>query len=98
MLVTSFANIFSQSLDCLFILFIIFFAVQKLLSVSGFQVFSFVYFHFSGRWIEKDVIVIYVRECLPVFSSRYFIVFNLTFKSLIILSLFLCKTLKYDLI
>ena len=81
-MVTSLANIFSQSSDCHFILFIIFFAVQKLLSLSGSHVFRFVYFHFSGRWIEKDVIVIYVRECLPMFSSRYFIVSGFTFRSL----------------
>ena len=38
--VTSFANIFSQSVGCLFI-FIVSFAVQKLMGLSGSRLFSF---------------------------------------------------------
>ena len=53
LLVTSFANIFSQSVGCFFILFIVSFAVQKLLSRSYLFIFVF-YFHYSGRQIEKD--------------------------------------------
>ena len=52
--------------------------------VFEFEEVSLVYlcfcFHDSGRWIKKDVAVIYVREC-SMFSS--FIVSGLTFRSLI---------------
>ena len=40
------------------------------------------YFHYSKRWIQKDMATIYVKECSK-FSSKSFIVFSLTFKSLI---------------
>ena len=33
--------------------------------------------------IKKDLAVIYVKECLPMFSSKRFIVSGLKFKSLI---------------
>ena len=39
----SFANIFSQSEGCLFILFVVSFAVQKLLGLSGSHLFIFVF-------------------------------------------------------
>ena len=42
LLVTSFANIFSQSVGCLFI-FIVSFAMQKLMGLSGSQLFSFAF-------------------------------------------------------
>ena len=44
-----------------FHLFIAFFAVQKLLSRSHLSVFVFI--AISGRWVKKDVAVIYVKEC-----------------------------------
>ena len=34
-------------------------------------------------WVIEDPAVIYVGECLPMFSSRSFIVSGLTFRSLI---------------
>ena len=34
-------------------------------------------------WVIEDLAVIYVGECLPMFSSRSFIVSVLTFRSLI---------------
>jgi len=55
----SFAIIFSHSEGCLFTLFIVSFAVQKLLSLI---IFVF-YFHYSRRWIIEDLAVIYVIEC-----------------------------------
>ena len=62
--IVSFANIFSHSEGCLFILFMVFFAVQKLLSLirSHFFIFFF-YFHYSKRWVKKDLDVIYVNKC-----------------------------------
>ena len=60
--VASFANIFSHSEGCLFVLFTVSFAVQKLLCLVRFVYFCF-YFHYSRRWIKKDLAAIYVKEC-----------------------------------
>ena len=43
LLVTSFVNIFSQSVGCFFILFIVSFAVQKLLSLIRLHLFLFLF-------------------------------------------------------
>ena len=43
LLVASFANIFSQSIGCLFVLFMISFAVQKLVSLIRFHLFIFLF-------------------------------------------------------
>ena len=49
MLVTLFANIFLHSVDCLFVLFMVSFAVQKLLSLTRSYLFVFVFISFSLR-------------------------------------------------
>ena len=41
------------------------------------------YFHYSRRWIQKDIAAIYIRECSALFSPKSCIVSGLTFKSLI---------------
>ena len=62
--VASFAIIFFHSEGCLFMLFIVSFVVQKFLSFIRSHLFIFCcYFHYSGRWIIEDLVVIYVREC-----------------------------------
>ena len=61
--VVSFANIFSHSLGCLFILFMVSFAVQKLLSLIGSICLFLFLFHYSRRWIQKNIAAIYVKEC-----------------------------------
>ena len=43
LLVELFANIFSHSVGCLLVLFMVSFAVQKLLSLIGFHLFMFVF-------------------------------------------------------
>ena len=62
--VASFANIFSHSEFCLFILFMVSFAVQKLLK---FNLVPFICFcfnvHYSRRWIQKDLAAVYVKKC-----------------------------------
>ena len=58
-----FANIFSHSLGCLFILFMVSFAVQKLLSLTGSICLFLFLFHYSRRWIQKNIAAIYVKEC-----------------------------------
>ena len=69
--VVSFAIIFSHSEGCPFTLFIVFFAVQKLLSLIRSNLFLFVfYFLYSRRWVIEDLDVIYVIRvfclCFPL--------------------------------
>ena len=61
--VDSFANIFSHSEGCLFVMFMVSFAVQKLLSLVRSHLFICFYFHYSRRWFKKDLAVVYVKEC-----------------------------------
>ena len=73
MSVASFANIFSHSEGCLFILFMVSFAVQKLLSFIRSLCLFLVLFHFSRWWVKKDLAVIYVTECSAyVFLSKFY--------------------------
>ena len=63
-------QIFSSLLWVAF-LFIVFFAVQKLLSLIRSHLFLFVfYFHYSRRWVIEDLAVIYVIRvfclCFPL--------------------------------
>ena len=58
------------------------FTVQKLLSFIRSHLFIFFYFHFSRRWVKKDLAVIYVVKC-SMFSSKSLIVSGLTLRSLI---------------
>ena len=58
--------------------------MQKLLSLIRSQLFIFAFIsNILGGGSLEDPSVIYVRECLPMFSSRSFIVSGLTFRSLI---------------
>ena len=56
-----------------FMLWFLFFAVQKLLSLtrSPFVYFCF-YFHYSRRYINKDIAAIYVKSVLPVFLWEFY--------------------------
>ena len=71
MSVASFANIFSHSEGCLYVLFMVSFAVQNLLSFIRSHLFLL------------DLAVIYVIECSAYVSSKSFIMSGLTFSSLI---------------
>ena len=77
--VASFANVFSYSLGCLFILFMVFFAVQKLLSLTRSHLFIFVCISIILGDGSKKIL----HNVLPMFSSRSFIVSGLTFRSLV---------------
>ena len=72
--VDSFANIFSHPEGCLFILFTVSFAVQKLLSFIRSHLFIFVFIFITLGGGSKKI---------PMFSSKSFIVSGLTFLSLI---------------
>ena len=47
LLVISFANIFSHYVGCLFVLLMVYFAVQKLLSLIRFHLFIFAFISFA---------------------------------------------------
>ena len=72
-----FANIFSHSVGCLFILSMVSFAVQKVLRLirPHFLMFSFVSFAWGER--SKKILLQFMSECLPVFPSRSFMVSSL---------------------
>ena len=79
MLVASFANIFSQFVGCFFILFMVSFAVQKLLSLIAFHLFIFVLFSITvGDGSKKILLQFMSKSVLPMFSSRGFIVSDFT--------------------
>ena len=66
--IASFANIFSHSEGCLFILFMVFFAVQKLLSLIRSYLFIFVFIFITLEGMcQGDLAVIYVKECSAFF-------------------------------
>ena len=84
MSVASFVNIFFQSEACLFILFMVSFAVQKLLSLIRPHLFIFVFIFITLGGGSKQILLPFVsKSVLPMFFSRSFIVSGLTFRSLI---------------
>ena len=84
LLVISFANIFSHSVGCLFVLLMVSFAVQKLLSLIRSQLFIFAFISFALGDGSKEILLWFISKgVLPMFSSRSFIVSGLTFRSLI---------------
>ena len=91
LLIALFANIFSFSAGFLFVLFCLWFPL--LFESFKFNQISFVYFYFyfyySGRWIKKNIAVIYVKRYSAFFFFRNFMVSGLKFRSLTHLSLFL---------
>ena len=82
--VTSFANTISHSVDCLFVLFMVSFAVQKLFNLIRSHLFIFVFIFITlGGGSKKDLAVVYVKECSAHVSSKSFIVSSFIFGSLI---------------
>ena len=68
-MIVSFAIIFSGSKGCLFILFIVSFAVQKLVNLIISHLFIFVFIFITlGRQVKKGLAMICVKEC-SVFSK-----------------------------
>ena len=79
----SFANIFFHSEGCLFILFVVSFAVQKLLSLIRSHLFILVFIFITLEGGSKRILLQFMSKCaLPMFSSQHFVVFGLTFRSL----------------
>ena len=93
--VASFAIIFSQSEGCLFTLIIVSFAVKKLLSFIRSHLFIFAFVSNILGCGSKRILLWFMSESvLPMFSSKSFIVYGLTFRSLIHFNLFLCMVLE----
>ena len=80
----SFANIFSHSGSFLFVLFMVCFAVQKLLSLIRSHLFIFVFIFITLRGGSKKILLRFMSESvLSMLSSKNFIVSGFTFRSLI---------------
>ena len=78
------ANMFSHSMDCLFILLMISFAVQKNLSLMYSSLFIFSCVSLAWGHISDKILLQAIFEILlPLFSSRVFMVLGLTLKFLI---------------
>ena len=74
-LVTLFANVFSHSINCLFILSVVSFAVQKLAGLIRSHLFIFVLISTAfGGWPKKTLVQFMSDNVLPMISSRSFIV------------------------
>ena len=73
--VASFAIIFSHSEGCLFILFIVSFAVQRLLSLIRSHLFIFVFISITlGGESKRNLLPFTSKSVLAMFSSKSFIV------------------------
>ena len=83
MSVTSFANIFSHSVGCLYVLFMVSFAVQRLLSLIRSHLFIFVFIFITlGDGLKKILLrfmsacsaYVFLKEFYSIWS--YILVFN----------------------
>ena len=71
---------FSHSVGCLFILLMVFFAVQKLFSLMWCHLFIFSFVFLAPGDITEKILLWEMSEILlPMFSSRIFMVSSLTF-------------------
>ena len=75
-------NMYSNSVGCLFILLITFFAVQNFFSLMKFHLFIFSFVSLAwGDTSDKKFLRAMSKILLPMFTSRIFMVLDLTFKS-----------------
>ena len=79
----TFANIFSQSVGCHFILSMDFFAVNKSLSLVRYPLFSFALVSLARGGRSKENIALLYVQGRSMFSSRSFMVSGLIVQSLI---------------
>ena len=76
--------IFSHSEGCLFVLFMVSFAVQKLFSFSRSHLFIFVFIFITLGGGSKKILLLFMSKgVFPMFSSKSCIVSGLTLRSLI---------------
>ena len=79
--IASFANIFSHSEGCLLILVMVSFAVQKIIHLIRSHLFIFIFITLRGG--SKKILLWFMSEYFPYFSSKSITVFDLIFRSLI---------------
>ena len=80
----AFAKVSSHSVACLFVLFRVSFAVQKLLSLIRSHLFIFVFIVNTLRGGSEKMLLSFLSEGVwPMFSSKSFIVSGLVSRSLI---------------
>ena len=78
----SFETILSHCVSCLFVFFLVSFAIQKLVSLIRSYWFIFAFISVAlGDWPEKIFVRLMSENVLPVFSSRSLMVSCLLFKS-----------------
>ena len=83
-MVVFFANVFSHSIGCIFILLMVFFAVQNLLHLIRSHLFISAFVSFAlGERSKKYIAMIYVKSVLAMFSPRNFMISGLTCRNLI---------------
>ena len=76
------SNIFSQSISCLLVLFMVSFAIQNLVHWLGGYLFIFACIStVLGDWPKKTLAWSVSENVLPAFSSRVFMIPCLTFQS-----------------
>ena len=96
LIVTSFSNIFFHSLDCLlFLVFVLFFGFLGCGKDLKFKFHLLIFILISiifGDGFKKILLQIMPTHFLPMFSSKRFIVFGITFRSLIYFEfIFICS-------
>ena len=80
--VVSFAKSFSHSVGCLFVLFRVSFAAQKVLNLIKSRLFIFVFIVNTLRGVSEKILLSFMSECVwPMFSSKSFIVSGLISRS-----------------
>ena len=87
LLAASFGKIFSHSMGYLFILLMVYFDMQKLLSLINYFKIIFVYIFITlGGLLKKDIAEIYVRECSSCFPLRvsYYLALHLGLNLLLV--------------
>ena len=83
MSVALFAIIFSHSEGCLFVLFMVSFARQKLLNLIRSHLFIFAFIFITLEHGSKKILLGFMsKSVFPMFSFKSFIVCSLTFRSL----------------
>ena len=81
--VTLFANTLFHSLGCIFILLVVSFALQKLLRLIKYHLFTFAFTSCAfGDWSMKMLLRFMSKSIPPMFSSRSCVVSGLSFWSL----------------
>ena len=81
--IASFVNILSHSVGCLFLLFMVSFAIKRLLSLIRSHLFIFVFISITLGDRSKKILLQFMKRIFCLFSSKTFRLSSFTFKYLI---------------